>query len=173
MKKVFTTIGLLFFFGCAVAQNILTTSPDTRKWNFGGDIGLGVNSNSTDVYVAPRVGYALTENLEVALNVNYTFRKANNYKMNIFGVGPELSYYFQGLFANVSYRYHTSSVKNDYTDRYVTHNENALLVGGGYQYFIGGNTYVRAGVQYNLLYKKDRSIFSSAFMPYFGISVGL
>ena len=51
--------------------------------------------------------------------------------------------------------------------------EDALYIGGGYMQSLGGSTYMRIGFTYNVLYKKDKSIFSSGFSPSIGIVIGL
>ena len=51
--------------------------------------------------------------------------------------------------------------------------EDALYIGAGYMQNIGGNVYVQIGASYNVLYKKDKSIFSTGFIPNVGIVIGL
>ncbi|MGV4538189.1 hypothetical protein ACQ1RB_05840, partial [Ornithobacterium rhinotracheale] len=46
-------------------------------------------------------------------------------------------------------------------------NESALWIGGGYQ--SEGRVSLRAGIMYNVLYKEENSIFSSAIRPFAGV----
>lgn len=166
---------LLFLIGMAnlTAQNILLPSNNKPSgWNVGGNIGFSAENQGLDLIIAPRIGKLITENLEFAFNVNYTFRKYYSTKFHIFGVGPEVNYFLNNFAGHISYLYNTVSTRNSF-GKSTFLSENALFLGAGYRQHLGGNTYAQAGVRYNVLYKKENSIFSSAFTPYFGISVGL
>ena len=66
----------------------------------------------------------------------------------------------------------SSNKKFDRQESYRTE-EDALYLGGGYMQPLGGNAYLQMGFSYNVLYKKDKSIFSSGFFPSVGVVIGL
>lgn len=173
MKKLFLTFGFMLFVGGIMAQNILVPKQSGGSpWSIGGNIGVSGQNGGWDISLAPRLGYQMAENLEAGFNINYTFGKQYSTKYQILGIGPEINYHFSGLFAGVAYLYNSVWTKSKF-GKGIHIDENALFLGGGYRHHIGGNTYLMGGIRYNVLYKKEKSIFSSAFLPYFGVSVGL
>ena len=175
MKKAFLVCCFLIFVADLSAQNILL--PDHSKAskirpNIGGNIGFHWQNDDFLLTFAPRLGWNFSENFEVAFNLNYTYRNVLNTKYHILGLGPEISYFFNNFSANVMYLYNDVSMKSKHSQT-LNFDENALFLGVGYRQYISTNTYMYAGMRYNVLYKEGKSVFSSAFTPYVGISVGL
>ena len=66
MKKLFLVLALAF-------AGIFTAN--AQVW-IGGSLGTKIAQNSTELSVAPEIGYAINNHWQVALGANYTFAKA-------------------------------------------------------------------------------------------------
>ncbi len=71
------------------------------------------------------------------------------------------------------YQHHFINLKNKISNEKYSTNEPALYLGGGYMQRLGSNAYMQIGGMYNVLYNKDKSYFSNAFVPNVGIVFGL
>jgi hypothetical protein len=61
---------------------------ENSKWTFGGYAGLGGafgNGGGVSLYVTPRVGYKVTENLETGLASNLTWSNSKYYSSTMIG----------------------------------------------------------------------------------------
>ena len=185
MKKqfLFTIFVLSLSWGCWAQQpqekNILL--PENQKqhnpfdrFTFGGGIGGSIGSSQWGVSLAPRIGYKITDNLEAAFSVNYSFQSGNNVKYHTWGLGPSLNYYiYRNFFVKAAYtHYFIKEIWKRTRDTY-SYKEDALYLGGGYMQHLGGRSYLRLGLSYNVLYDKNKSIFSSGLSPEVGIVIGL
>lgn len=177
MKKIFLTFILFSIWAWSFAQqgNVLApNAPVPNRWTFGGNIGISGGSYGWGFLLTPRVGYKITENLEAAMSVNYTLQNTEFYKNNLFGFGPSINYYIQrNFYVSSSFEHYFVSQKHKRTGNTFKVNENALYVGGGYMQHLGGNSYLQLGFSYNVLYNKNKSIFSTGFVPNVGIIIGL
>lgn len=177
MKKIILTLGFILFCGISLAQQGTVSTSNTyspNRWTFGGNIGITGGSYGLGFFLTPRIGYKITENFELAANVNYTMQSTQYFRNSILGVGPSLHYYIQrNFYVNSSFQHYFVSQKHKSTQETYKTNENALYVGGGYMQHLGGRTYMQLGFSYNVLYKKDKSIFSTGFIPNVGIIIGL
>ena len=150
---------------------------ENSKWTFGGYAGLGGafgNGGGVSLYVTPRVGYKVTENLETGLASNLTWSNSKYYSSTMIGVGPFLNYYFSRNFY-VSCRFHEYFInqKDKVNNLKYSADEAALYLGGGYMQRLGNRTYMQIGGMYNVLYKKDKSVFGGGFIPSVGIVYGI
>ena len=154
-------------------KNRKNTNP-FENWTLGGNVGFSVGGSLWGISVAPRVGYKLTESLELAFKVNYNYQGGKNVQYQFLGLGPSVNYYFlRSAYGQVSYQHYFISQKFSGNSRSYPLEESALYLGAGYLQPLGGNTYAQLGFTYNVLYKKDKSIFSSGFAPSVGIIIGL
>ena len=80
MKKIIFLFGLLTS-GIAFSQVAIgTNAGENNKWTFGGGIGLGFGSNSYfSIGVSPRVGYKVTDDLEVGALGSLTIQSSDYY----------------------------------------------------------------------------------------------
>lgn len=109
----------------------------------------------------------------MAFSVNYNWQKTSYSQYNFLGLGPAVNYYFfRSAYVHASYQHYFIKQKFDRQESYRTE-EDALYLGGGYMQPLGGNAYLQMGFSYNVLYKKDKSIFSSGFFPSVGVVIGL
>lgn len=178
MRKILLTLTFIFFCSISVAQQEKDSLPSSvnpfNNWTLGGNIGVTAGSHGLGVFVTPRVGYKITEDFEVAVNINYTLQNTEYYTNKIIGTGPSLNYYIQrNFYVMSSFQHYFISQKNKASKNSHTRNENALYVGGGYMQHLGRNTYMQLGFSYNILYRKNESVFSTGFIPNVGIVFGL
>lgn len=181
MKQIFLIF--LFLTGAAAEAQMGAGFPPARiggsssRWTVGGYAGLGGafgNGGATSLYITPRVGYKITDNFEAGLAANFTWTSSRYYSSTMLGVGPYANYYFGrsfylcGMFQEYFIR------QRDKIDelKYKTQ-EAALYLGGGYMMSLGGNVYMQAGGMYNVLYNRNKSVFSGGFIPHVGIVFGL
>ncbi|MCU7569306.1 hypothetical protein OKE68_11095, partial [Riemerella anatipestifer] len=149
-----------------------------NKWTFGGYAGLGGalsgGGRATSLFVSPRVGYMVSPNFEVGMASNLTWTNASSFSNTMIGVGPFANYYFdRKFFVQGLYQHHFINLKNKISNEKYSTNEPALYLGGGYMQRLGSNAYMQIGGMYNVLYNKDKSYFSNAFVPNVGIVFGL
>ena len=150
---------------------------ENSKWTFGGYAGLGGafgNGGGVSLYVMPRVGYKVTENLETGLASNLTWSNSKYYSSTMIGVGPFLNYYFsRNFYLSGMFQEYFINQKDKVNNLTYSADEAALYLGGGYMQRLGNRTYMQIGGMYNVLYKKDKSVFGGGFIPSVGIVYGL
>lgn len=177
MKKLSFIIAILSVTFVNAQFSVNTSTNNENRWTFGGYAGLRgafVGNVNTSLYITPRAGYKLTDNIETGLSSNFTWNNFKYYSSTMVGLGPFLNYYF-GRTAYVSANYQHYFIKRNYkpTDEKINNDEAALYIGGGYMQRIGANTYMQIGGMYNVLYKENSSVFGGAFVPNAGIVFGL
>jgi hypothetical protein len=174
MKKNCTLLLMMMSFW-SFAQIAMSSGNQNNRWTFGGGLGVGFGSdNYFNLQVSPRVGYKITDQLEGGLSGNVSWQTSNFYKSTMFGFGPFMNYYFGRSFfivANLQQYFINSTEK--YSNYKFSTDETALYLGGGYMQNIGNNAFMQFGVMYNVLWKENKSIFSSGFVPSVGFVVGL
>lgn len=172
MKKIFF---LLFMFcsGIAFSQINLPTSHEQSKWRVGGNIGLSFgNNNYFGLAISPSIGYKITREIEGGITAGYRYSKWSHSKQNMFNVGPYINYYpINSIFLRSHYEYYTGNQKYDNIVETRNFNESALWVGGGYR--SGGPVKIYVGLMYNVLYKKDHSVFANGLRPIGGVSISI
>ena len=150
---------------------------ENSKWTFGGYAGLGGafgNGGGVSLYITPRVGYKVTENLETGLASNLTWSNSKYYSSTMIGVGPFLNYYFsRNFYLSGMFQEYFINQKDKVNNLKYSADEAALYLGGGYMQRLGNRTYMQIGGIYNVLYKKDKSVFGGGFIPSVGIVYGL
>lgn len=90
------------------------------------------------------------------------------------GVGPFANYYFaRNFFLSGMFQEYFVNQKDKINDIKYSTDEAALYLGGGYMQKLGNRVYMQIGGMYNVLYNKDKSVFSGGFIPNIGIVYGL
>ena len=180
MMKKLLLLSILSLTFSAQAQMGTSTQlgGENSKWTFGGSAGLGgsfgSNNGGTSIYVSPRIGYKLTENLEAGIVSDLTWTNAKYYSSNTIGVGPFVNYYIaRNFYLSGMFQEYFFNQKNKVTNVKYSGDEAALYFGGGYMQRIGDRAYMQIGGMYNVLYKKDDSVFGSGFVPSVGVVFGL
>lgn len=175
MKRIIVPL-MLMFSGLMFSQiSVGAPVANSNRWTFGGGLGLGFGSNSSFfLQAAPRVGYTLTNDLEVGAIGSVLWQTSDFFSSTMFGVGPFANYYFARSFyvgANLQHYFINYRDKRyNFTDN---RQETALFLGGGYMQRIGGNSFMQLGLMYNVLWRENSSVFSSGLVPNIGFVVGL
>lgn len=171
---------ILAFFAVSysvMGQNSNVLSPNYQQSNkitYGGNIGFNYTNYGIGVDLSPRLGYKITNDLELTAVVNGSLHHTEYYRNLSISVGPALSYYLgRVVYLTSSFQHYIVSQKSKKTDETYNTQEQALYIGGGYMQQLGNRTYMQIGATYNVLYKNGSSIFSSGFVPNVGIVVGL
>ena len=178
MKKVLLLSMIIsgFFLNAQIGTST-QIGGENSKWTFGGYAGLGGafgNGGGVSLYVTPRVGYKVTENLETGLASNLTWSNSKYYSSTMIGVGPFLNYYFsRNFYLSGMFQEYFINQKDKVNNLKYSADEAALYLGGGYMQRLGNRTYMQIGGMYNVLYKKDKSVFGGGFIPSVGIVYGL
>jgi len=173
LVKKLTKKGLFFYF---IFQCFLVFSQQNSKnnqksdfWNhvqFGGGLGLNVGNGFTDIMIAPSAIYNFNHNLALGTGLYGSFVSSkDNYQSAILG-GSLISLFnpFEQVqlsaeleemrVSTVSELVGSSSAKNNFWNT-------ALFLGIGYR-----SENVTIGVRYNLLFDKEKSVYSDALMPF-------
>lgn len=161
MKKYIISVVVLFFSLGLFAQS------QKSKWQLGGGIGMSAGNNSLAINVSPSLGYAVSNSLEVGVTGAYTYNSYRNSNYSVFSAGLYSNYWItpdffaRGHYENFTGKQKTNNIKQNF-------NEDALWLGAGYQRMMGNMTF-QAGMTYNVLYKKDKSLFSSPIRPFVAV----
>ncbi len=158
MKKIFALLIFITISTICFAQN-----NDTSKfWDhvrYGGGFGIEFGSNNTAIGISPSAIYEFNEAFALGVGTSYLYAKNNHLKSNVFGASIislynplreiQLSAEFEQLFVNQK----LNALKSNF-------DYPALYIGGAYR-----TGAFSIGVRYDVLYKENKSIFSSAFSP--------
>lgn len=157
----------------AFSQINLPTSHEQSRWRVGGNIGLSFGNNDYfGLAISPSIGYKITRELEGGVTAGYRYSKWSHSKQNMFNVGPYINYYpINSIFLRSHYEYYTGNQKYDNIAKTRNFDESALWVGGGYR--SGGPVKIYVGLMYNVLYKKDNSVFANGLRPIGGVSISI
>ncbi|WP_332027407.1 hypothetical protein [Kaistella sp.] len=178
MKKIIFLLTFIAAVGVSAQIGTATTvnNPDS-KWTFGGYAGLCCafgDGGGVSVYLSPRVGYKVTENLETGLASNVNWSNSKYYSSTMVGVGPFVNYYFsRSFFLSGMFQEYFINQKNKVDNLKYSGDEAALYLGGGYMQRLGERTYMQIGGMYNVLYNKQKSFLGGGFIPSIGIVYGL
>ena len=173
MKNIF----LLVFFSLSInytySQFGKPVQSTEKKWRLGASAGISFGENDyLALSLAPSVGYNLGNGVEIGTTLGYQLNKNNYYRTNLISGGPYLNYsVIPQIFGRVHYEYYNGSQKNKLNNNEYNISESALWVGGGYE--SQGPVSFRAGILYNVLYKNNNSIFSSAIRPFAGVVIAI
>ncbi|CAM1333459.1 hypothetical protein [Tenacibaculum aestuariivivum] len=157
MKKIYL---LLFLITTVTAFS--QDNKDSNFWDnvrFGGGFGLDFGNNNTTVSISPSAIYNFNKSFSLGLGVGYLYNKRADFKSNVFSssiislYNPlkeiQISAEYEHLFVNRS----SNTINN-------TYNYPALYLGAAYR---SGN--FSLGIRYDVLYNKDKSIYTSPISP--------
>lgn len=146
--------------------NTTTNPSNPKKVNFG--LGFGMSFvGGTNISLAPNLSRRLSDKLSIGggLQFNYAgiknLQKTITYGLNAFGYFTPVKRLLTTLeFSEmrVNQKLLVSSTKKDFW-------ESALFIGAGLEI----TPKISAGAKYNVLYKKDKSIYTSPVIPFVNI----
>lgn len=175
MIRYFLLLSCLLFSSLSYSQIGIGSSTTNHQdnWRVGGGMALNFgNHGAMALNISPFIGYEFVSSLEAGITTGYQYSKYREVKQNLFSVGPYLNFYpMQSLFVRTQYEYFTGSSKIKHSGHSNSFDETAWWIGGGYR--SGGRVQMYVGIMYNVLYKEDKSLFTEAYQPIVGISVGL
>lgn len=165
MKNLLLLVFLLIN-GLSYSQSEKETTTDSNKpfsWDnvrIGGGLGLNFTNNLTTISFTPTAVYDINDNLSLGGSLGYTYSKSQEYRSNVYTASIlsiykifkiiEFSSELEQLF--VTQKLNTLSSNYNYT---------ALYVGLAYS-----NKNMAIGGKIDLLYNKNKSIYSSPFTPF-------
>lgn len=167
--RPFCILVLLFsFHHLSAQQQTFASSPQNDFWKnvqFGGGLGLSIGSGYTDISVSPSAIYNINSIVAVGTALQFGYASAkNNYSSTIYGgsliglINPipeiQLSAELEEINVNTEYQLEGGNRSSSFWNT-------ALYVGAGYR---TGN--VTVGVRYDVLFDKNNSYYSEAFMPF-------
>ena len=161
----------LFFFGLLLIFSSVSLSAQNSNDNFwenvrfGGGFNVGFGSNYTTVAISPSAIYDFSDEFSTGLSLSYLHskNKAFDTTANVYGASiislynPFDSFQLSGEFEELNINFKDGLNDNSYWNP-------ALYLGAAYR--TGG---VSIGLRYDILYKENKSIYSSALTPVFRI----
>lgn len=159
MKKAIT----LLLIGFSITVFSQQQQNESKFWDnvrFGGGFGLGFGNNSTTIAISPTAVYDFNNKFSLGVGVGYQYAKRGDYKSNIFS-GSILSLYSPFNSFQLSAEFEQLFVNQNYLNQKNSYDYPALYLGASYQ--IGRN--VALGMRYDVLYDKNKSIYSSPISP--------
>lgn len=133
---------------------------------FGGGLGLGFGDGFFSATIAPSAIYRFNDFVATGVGLNYSFSENKDvFKSSV--VGASLLGLFNPLYEiQLSTEFQQSYVNRDFDQNFVTNLDDeywypALFLGVGYT-----TNNITFGIQYDVLYNRDRSIYSEAWLPF-------
>ena len=171
MKKIFLLVCILFsavIFAQEEQKKETTTEVNQpkqksefwKKVRFAPGLGFNLTNGFISLAVTPTAVYQFNEKFSAGAGLGYRFTKNNDLRNNVFSISAlalynpiqqfQLSTELEQLFVNQK----LGDFKNSY-------NYPALNIGAAYRL----GRILTVGLQYDVLYDENKSIFSSAFTP--------
>jgi hypothetical protein len=146
------------------AQNSYNDSPFWSKVRYGGGVGLGFANDFFSATLAPQAIYEFNSQFALGVGLNGTYNSQKNVfnstvigasAIGLFNPIPEaqISAEFEQLNVNQRFKNNLGVNRNYWYP--------ALFLGAGY-----GNRNFMAGIRYDVLYNRDKSIYGNAWMPF-------
>ena len=165
------TLTFLFFISLSFSISAQVATPPKAKsdfWNkvqIGGGLGLSDGSGFTDITIAPSAIYNFNQYVSLGTGLQASFVSSKgNYSSTILGgslitlFNPieqiQLSAELEEMNVSTKYELVGSNVKDNFWNT-------ALYLGAGYR-----AQNVTIGARYNVLFDKDKSVYSDALMPF-------
>ncbi len=145
------------------AQENQTPPKKERKVFYGGGIQLSVSSNYTALGISPSAIYKISDAWAIGSGLGYLYAKNTfyNYTNHVFNTSL-LSIYSPVKGLQLSANYEHYFVKQKIIEGNNLYNYPSLFLGAGYQ--VG--QYGSIGIQYDVLFNEDKSIYNSPLIPY-------
>jgi long-subunit fatty acid transport protein len=172
IKNLTKTLSILFFISLSFGvygQEDAQKQQKNEFWSnvqFGGAFGISLGSGFTDITVAPSAIYKLNNYVSFGGGLQGSLvSQKNYYNSAIYGANvialfnpieeAQISLELEQVRVNNTYRNTTTGTSKD------NFWNTGLFVGAGYRM-----DNVTVGVRYNLLFDKDKSVYSDALMPF-------
>lgn len=132
------------------------------KVQFGGGINLNFSNQNTIIGLSPSAIYNFNEKIATGISISYLYVKDRNVldALNVYGAGVLFRY--QPI---DEIQLSTEFEQNFLKQGNISQTVPALYLGAGYNI----NANINAGIRYDLLYDKNKSIYPSAITPFIRI----
>lgn len=137
------------------------------KIRFGGSLGAGFGNNNFSAFLAPKAIYDFNQTTSAGAGIAASYSKTRNFSAHSFSgsiiglLRPfqsiQLSAELEENLVSRSWKFNGENYKDSYWYP-------ALFLGAGYT-----TGAVTAGLRYDLLYEKQKSIYGSALLPFISI----
>jgi hypothetical protein len=171
LKNLTKTVSILFFIGLSFGvfgQQDIRKQSKSEFWDhvqFGGGFGLNIGTGFTDVTVAPSAIYNFNKYVAAGAGLQGSIVSQKGvYNSTMYGVDLialfqpiqeiQLSVELEQMRVNNTFRNPTGTLKDNFWNT-------GLFIGAGYRM-----DNVTVGMRYNLLYNKDKNVYSDAMMPF-------
>ncbi|NRD18913.1 alpha-ketoglutarate decarboxylase [Winogradskyella eckloniae] len=163
--KIFT-IFLSFFTFCVIAQSDTSTNNFWNNVEFGGGFGLNFGDGYFSTAISPNALYRFSPYIATGVGLNFSYSQQKDFfKSTVLGASVI------GLFnpyevVQISTEFEQLHVRRNFNQNFVSNPDDdywypALFIGLGYS-----SNNVTIGLRYDVLYDKDKSIYSEAWMPF-------
>lgn len=167
--KTIISLVLLIGFNLVSAQDTNNSSTQSDFWRhvqFGGGLGVGIGSGYTDITVAPGAIYNFNDYVGLGAGLQGSYVSSKDYYSSWIYGGSIVALFNPIQELQLSVELEEVRVNNtfdlieggNYKDNFWN---TGLFVGAGFR---AGNATL--GVRYNLLFDKDKNVYSEAFMPF-------
>lgn len=170
-KNLTKSLSFLFLIGLSfhsLAQEIIEKKQKNEFWEkvqFGGGVGLSVGSGFTDIMVAPSAIYNFNRYVATGFGLQGSIvAQKGVYNSTIYGINwitllnpideIQLSVELEQVRVNNTFRNPTGTLKENFWNT-------AVFVGTGYTM-----DNLTIGLRYNLLFNKDKNVYTDAMMPF-------
>ncbi|MEM9679828.1 MAG: alpha-ketoglutarate decarboxylase [Bacteroidota bacterium] len=163
---------IFLFFSFLISTSIFSQTIDNDRSNFwsnvqfGGGLGLGFSDGFFSIAVAPTAIYRLNESVATGFGLNYSYSEERDvFKSSV--VGASVLGLFNPIYEiQLSTEFQQLYVNREFDQNFVTNQDDeywypALFLGIGYS-----TNNVVFGIQYDVLFDSDRSIYSDAWFPF-------
>lgn len=172
IKNLTKTVSILFFMCLSFAvycQDNVQNQKKSEFWSnvqFGGGFGLSVGSGFTDVTIAPSAIYNFNKYFALGAGLQGSIVSQKNfYSSAIYGANAialfnpieeaQISLELEQVRVNTTFRNTTTgTIKDNFWNT-------GLFIGAGYRM-----DNITVGARYNVLFDKDKSVYSDALMPF-------
>lgn len=164
--KIFITIGLL----CSATTIDAQQLPESRSnfWQnvqFGGGLGLNFGSGFFAGNIAPIAMYRINEYVSTGVGLNFAYTSERDFYESFVVGGSVLGFFNPIREIQLSTEFQQSYVNRTFDDRTAFRDDKywipALFLGIGYT-----TNNVTIGVQYDVLYDNNRSIYADSWFPF-------
>lgn len=162
---------VMFIFSTSFASAQSNESSFADNLRFGGSFNLSFGSNFTTIGISPSAIYVFSDQFSAGASLSYMYSKGDYYDpifnedykgtSNIYG-GSLLALYNPIRGAQLSVEFEQMRV--NYSDPFVSNQYWSPAIYLGAAYYSGNFSF---GLQYDLLYTTNKSIYSSSITPIF------
>ncbi|NRD24347.1 alpha-ketoglutarate decarboxylase [Winogradskyella litoriviva] len=165
-KTKLSILILCFFTLFSFAQDAKTKSTFWNNVEFGGGLGLNFGNGFFSTAVSPNALYRFSPYIATGVGLNFSYSSQKDFfKSTVLG-GSVIGLFNPYEQVQLSTEFEQLHVSRNFDERYVSNSDDdywypALFLGVGYS-----SNNVTFGIRYDVLYDKDKSIYSEAWMPF-------